>query len=91
MTEFDDDDDPLLGAAARTPHAKPGVKKFANTPEERATPRCEKCSHLRINEDKSAVCGHWKPLEPVGCEEFDDVSRERPFLAGGITKVKSKW
>ena len=66
--------------------SKPG-RPPANTEAERATPRCEKCKHMRVNEDRSIVCGHFRALEPVGCTDYTDISRPRIQIFGGITGV----
>lgn len=66
--------------------SKPG-RPPANTEEERATPRCEKCRHMRVTERGKALCGHHLPLDPVGCPEFSSAAVQRALFFGGISGV----
>lgn len=46
-------------------------------PKRSDAPSCSKCRHMRVLEDKSIVCGHWKELNPIGCLEFSDASKPK--------------
>ncbi len=66
--------------------SKPG-RPPANTEEERATPRCEKCRHMRVTARGKVLCGHHLPLDPVGCTEFARAAVQRVHFFGGVSGV----
>lgn len=59
----------------------------ANTEAERATPRCEKCRCLRVDEHGACQCAAGRDLEPKGCAGYDDISQPRVQIFGGITGI----
>lgn len=66
--------------------SKPG-RPPANTEAERATPRCEKCRKLRVDAHGDCQCAAGREFTPRDCTEYDDISRQRIQIFGGLTGI----
>ena len=80
----------------RSAKAKPitvsyGRSKVGGRPPSPATmarlaqPACEKCRNLHFSARLKPYCAHGLDLNAATCEKFDDVSKNRVAIYGGIT------
>lgn len=67
--------------AIKRPGRPPGDRERARL----AAPACEKCRHLAVNGLAISCAREHDEFDAARCPDYDDVSRDRPRMVGGVS------